>query len=103
MKTAGSKSIGLCDNCGHFDATYDMSPVQFLDGSGQTYNDVLVLLCDGCGDVIGIPHNSAVDINRQQKFSELGKLRKLAGVTPDVDRKKVDTVDRELVPAHWQQ
>ncbi|MDH3974567.1 MAG: hypothetical protein OEV42_09855 [Deltaproteobacteria bacterium] len=61
----GDKGKAACDKCAAFvSVTYDLRDVPFSDGSG-TVSKVLVGVCDQCGHVCVLPHQSTPLVKRQ--------------------------------------
>lgn len=60
---AGERSVGICEHCKAKVATHfeyrDYTPT----GSDVTVPDVLLAMCERCGGVVGVPHQSTPKIN----------------------------------------
>lgn len=51
----GDKSTAICSRCDKLvSTTFVRRDVQFSDGKGSAHN-ILVAVCEGCGDVVGTP------------------------------------------------
>ena len=48
------KGRAMCENDGLVTTTFAFRDVPFRDGSG-TVNDILVAVCDKCGEVVAVP------------------------------------------------
>ncbi|MEI6541981.1 MAG: hypothetical protein WCL60_00565 [Methylococcales bacterium] len=61
----GDKGKAACDECKSFvNTTYKLRNVPFSDNSGIVKN-VLVGVCDCCGSVVALPHQSTPAVKRQ--------------------------------------
>lgn len=74
----GDKTKAACDHCKSFqNATYDLRDVPLSDGSG-TVRNVLVGVCDTCGSVISLPHQSTPLVKKVRE----GQRQPLEGRVP---------------------
>ncbi len=65
LLTVGDKGKAACDTCKAFvTTTYALRNVPFSDNSGVVAN-LLVGVCDGCGSVVTLPHQSTPAVNEQ--------------------------------------
>lgn len=60
---SGDKGKAICAGCGLIGTTYLHRNVPFSDGVGIAKN-ILAGVCDGCGQVVAIPAQSAEDIRK---------------------------------------
>ena len=69
----GDETLAVCNACSAMvSATYRVRAVPFDDGTGVAPG-ILVAVCDGCNDVIGIPAQSTPAI--KDVMEKLGKIR----------------------------
>lgn len=63
----GDKSKAICQDCKSLvDTTFKLRDVPFSDGSGVVKN-ILTGVCDQCGRIVSIPHQSTTTIKRSFK------------------------------------
>ncbi|HYI71205.1 MAG TPA: hypothetical protein VEX87_15730 [Skermanella sp.] len=55
------KGRAMCENDGLVTTTFTIRDVSFRDGSGLVSN-ILVAVCDDCGEVVAIPPQSSLEI-----------------------------------------
>lgn len=61
----GDKGKSACDTCQTFvTTTYQLRDVPFSDKSGVVKN-ILVGVCDVCGSIVSMPHQSTPAIKKQ--------------------------------------
>ncbi|WP_066737445.1 hypothetical protein [Cupriavidus sp. D384] len=54
----GDKSRAICAHCGQLvSTTFVRRDLRFIDGKGSA-NNILVAICDECGDVVATPTQS---------------------------------------------
>jgi hypothetical protein len=90
---AGDRSAGICESCRHKVTTRMVYQNYTPKGWDVTVPDVLVAVCDECGEVVGIPHQSTPKINEYRKE----KVSSRAGVEARVPRAIAEAI--ELVTA----
>lgn len=61
--SVGDKSQAICYQCGLMNTTFARKDIPFGDGSG-TVKDLLVAVCDSCGEVVSVPAQSTPEIKR---------------------------------------
>ena len=59
----GDRSCAICATCGLVGTTFSIRDVPLDDGSA-TVRDLLVGVCDTCGEVVSIPPQSVEAIRR---------------------------------------
>ena len=62
----GEKSKAICSKDGLTETTFTYRDVKLSDNS-TTISHILVAVCDQCGEVVGIPSQSTMDIKDQLK------------------------------------
>lgn len=66
----GGKSKAICQHCERIvDTTFLYRDAQFSDGKGSAKN-ILVAVCDTCGEVVAIPAQSTAAIHKARQRSE---------------------------------
>lgn len=61
----GDKSKAICEKDGVVHTTFEVRDLPFDDGSGIV-RDILVSVCDECGEVVAIPSQSTPEIKSQR-------------------------------------
>jgi hypothetical protein len=74
----GEKSKGLCETCGKVVPTTFALREVYLEETGATVPDVLVAVCDSCGQTVSIPHQSTPRLAAARR----AKTRKLEARIP---------------------
>lgn len=78
---AGEKSQALCDTDGRVTSTFKYCDVPFSDGSGTAH--ILAGVCDKCGKVVSIPHQSTPAIRAARKSADVSIETKLPALFVD--------------------
>lgn len=65
---AGEKGKAVCDTDGLTTTTFDYRDVPFSDRPGVV-KDILVSVCDKCGDIVGIPPQSTPAIKAKRELA----------------------------------
>lgn len=73
---AGDKGRAICGKDGLSDTTFTYRDVPFRDGSGVA-KDILVAVCDTCGDVVAIPPQSTPAIKAAREKASIPVEAKL--------------------------
>ena len=78
----GDKSKAICETCKDVvTTTFAIRDVPFSDGVGIA-KDILVSVCDCCGEIVATPAQSTPDI-KKARAAALGELANKASLTPN--------------------
>jgi YgiT-type zinc finger domain-containing protein len=69
----GDRSAGICETCRSKVTTRMTSRHYTPAGRDVAVPDVLVAVCERCGDVVGIPHQSTLKINEYREELNRGQ------------------------------
>lgn len=91
------KSRAMCENDGLVTTTFAYRDVPFRDGSGIV-KDILVAVCDKCGDVVAIPPQSSLAIRATREKAAVSVEANLPAIYIDTLDLAAYRIDPNLTP-----
>lgn len=91
------KSRAMCENDGLVTTTFAYRDVPFRDGSGIV-KDILVAVCDKCGDVVAIPPQSSLAIRASREKAAVPVEANLPAIYIDTLDLAAYRIDPNLTP-----